>query len=275
VPTNRSHASASQDGAAAAGPVGPSGGSGARPVGVPGGGGHLDGSSARPDGSPAGVESARGTVPTSLSGAEGGERDGRDEALTGLSARADGADGAGRDDAAAELSDAGHAGAAGTDGGERDEAAVSQFIERFAGVLFDSGVPRMPARVFVALLTADAGQLTAAELGEILGVSPAAVSGGVRYLIQVGLVTGTGAPGSRRLYYSVPHDVWHRLLRMRDQLMARWTETLREGARIVGAGTAAGERLTESVEYFEFMAAELPAMLERWDEHRAARRRPS
>jgi DNA-binding transcriptional regulator GbsR (MarR family) len=172
---------------------------------------------------------------------------------------------------------AGFAGQAGPEAssGGRDEAAVSQFIERFAGVLFDSGVPRMPARVFVALLTADAGQLTAAELGELLGVSPAAVSGGVRYLIQVGLVTRTGTPGSRRLYYSVPHDVWHRLLRMRDQLMNRWTETLREGARVVGAGTPAGERLSESVEYFEFVTAELPAMLDRWDEHRAARRRPS
>jgi len=173
--------------------------------------------------------------------------------------------------------EAGRAGSgpAGAGSGARDEAAVSRFIERFAGVLFESGVPRMPARVFVALLTADAGRLTAAELGQILGVSPAAVSGGVRYLIQVGLVTGTGTPGSRRLYYSVPHDVWHRLLRMRDQLMTRWTETLREGARVVGAGTPAGDRLTESVEYFEFVTAELPAMLDRWDKHRAARRRPS
>jgi len=161
----------------------------------------------------------------------------------------------------------------GAGSGGRDEAAVSQFIERFAGVLFDSGVPRMPARVFAALLTADAGQLTAAEIGEILGVSPAAVSGGVRYMIQVGLVTGTGEPGSRRLSYQVPHDVWHRLLRMRDALLARWTETLRDGASVVGAETPAGERLSESVEYFEFMSAELPAMLERWDEHRAARRK--
>lgn len=152
---------------------------------------------------------------------------------------------------------------------------MGQFIERFAALLFESGVPRMPARIFVALLTADAGQLTAAELGEILGVSPAAVSGGVRYLVQVGLVAGSGTPGSRRLYYSVPHDVWHRLLRMRDALMARWTEVLRDGARVAGENTPAGERLTESVEYFEFMAAELPRLLERWDEHRAARGRPS
>ncbi|HEU5419530.1 MAG TPA: MarR family transcriptional regulator [Streptosporangiaceae bacterium] len=167
------------------------------------------------------------------------------------------------------------AGGPGAGSGGRDEEAVSRFIERFASLLFQSGVPRMPARVFVALLTADAGQMTAAELGKVLGVSPAAVSGGVRYLIQVGLVTGTGEPGSRRLYYGVPHDVWHRLLRMRDALMARWTDTLRDGVSVVGAGTPAGERLSESVEYFEFMAAELPAMLERWDEHRAARRRQS
>ena len=71
----------------------------------------------------------------------------------------------------------------------RDPAAVRQFIERFASLLADSGMPRMPARIFVALLTADTSSLTADELAGLLQVSPAAVSGGVRYLVQVGLVS--------------------------------------------------------------------------------------
>lgn len=41
----------------------------------------------------------------------------------------------------------------------------------------------------MALLTADTSRLTAEELAGLLQVSPAAVSGGVRYLIQVGLVS--------------------------------------------------------------------------------------
>ena len=59
----------------------------------------------------------------------------------------------------------------------RDEEAVRLFVERFAAALAESGLQRMPARVFAALQATDTGRLTAAELAEILQVSPAAVSG--------------------------------------------------------------------------------------------------
>ena len=55
----------------------------------------------------------------------------------------------------------------------------------------------MPARVFAALLIAPDARLTAAELAERLQVSPAAISGAVRYLVQVRMVAsgaGTGRP---------------------------------------------------------------------------------
>ena len=48
----------------------------------------------------------------------------------------------------------------------RDPAAVARFVERFASVLVEAGIPRMPARVFSALLATDSGRLTAAELSE-------------------------------------------------------------------------------------------------------------
>ena len=47
-------------------------------------------------------------------------------------------------------------------GGERDEEAVRRFIERFALTLAESGMTRMPARVFAAILAADDGRCTAA-----------------------------------------------------------------------------------------------------------------
>jgi len=53
----------------------------------------------------------------------------------------------------------------------------------------------MAVRVFVALLVSDDGRRTAAELAEMLRVSPAAVSNAVRYLQQVRLVAG-GNPES-------------------------------------------------------------------------------
>ncbi len=153
---------------------------------------------------------------------------------------------------------------------ERDQDAVSRFTERFASVLVEAGIPRMPARVFAALLAADSGRLTAAELAGQLQASPAAVSGGVRYLIGVGLVSREGEPGSRRHHYRVPDNVWDEVIRNRDRLMARWTAVLRDGIELLGADTPAGARLADSVRYFEFVSAELPRVLAEWRERKAA-----
>jgi DNA-binding transcriptional ArsR family regulator len=156
-------------------------------------------------------------------------------------------------------------GAAGAAAG-RDTAAIGGFIERFAGILYGAGMPRMPARVFAALLAADASQLSAADLAAVLGVSPAAVSGAVRYLGQVGLVATAGEPGSRRLSYSVPDEVWAQLMETRNSLLARMRATLLDGAALLGAGTPAGDRLTRSARYFEFVLDELALVHDRWRE---------
>ncbi len=160
--------------------------------------------------------------------------------------------------------DAAGAGQAGSPVRGRDLDAVRRFIERLASVLGEAGFPRMPARVFAALLASDAGRMNAAELAELLQVSPAAVSGSVRYLSQVGLVSRESEPGSRRVGYRVPDDVWDQVLRLRDQIMSRLIATMREGVEVLDAGSAAGRRLTESIRYFEFVGAELAHLLELW-----------
>jgi len=164
----------------------------------------------------------------------------------------------------------GNDGATAAKGPRRDQAAIGRFIERFASVLVEAGIPRMPARVFAALLASDSGRLTAAEVSEQLQASPAAVSGGVRYLMGVGMVRREGEPGSRRHHYRVPDHVWDEVVTGRDRLMARWTAVLREGIALVGEDTPAGARLADSVQYFEFVSAELPRVLSRWQEHKAA-----
>ena len=143
------------------------------------------------------------------------------------------------------------------------------YLERFSSVLVAAGIPAMPARVFAALLVADSGRLTAAELAGILRVSPAAVSGGVRYLIQVGLVHKERVPGSRRDYYRMPDDVWSDMFRLRDQVMQRWAALVREGIELLGPDTPAGARLAGHATFFEFVSRELPEVLKRWDEYRA------
>ncbi|MFJ9176710.1 GbsR/MarR family transcriptional regulator [Streptomyces sp. NPDC102360] len=148
------------------------------------------------------------------------------------------------------------------------EAARSRFVERFAAQLLDAGMTRMPARVFAALLASDSGALTSAELGKQLQVSPAAVSGAVRYLTQQHMVTRERDPGTRRDLFRVHSNQWYEALGSRDSVMKRWEDALREGVESLGADTPAGRRIAETLAFFEFVQVELAALMERWREHR-------
>jgi predicted transcriptional regulator len=150
-----------------------------------------------------------------------------------------------------------------------DVDPVLDYIERFSSVLIAAGFPPMAARVFVALQVTDSGQLSAAELAQTLRISPAAVSGAVRYLMQIGMAHKVRVPGSRRDYYRVPDDVWHDLLRMRTAVMERWAGLLREGQGLLPAGSAGRARLDEQASFIDFVNKEVPAVIERWEEYRA------
>jgi DNA-binding transcriptional regulator GbsR (MarR family) len=154
--------------------------------------------------------------------------------------------------------------------GTRDPVAVRGFIESFTSLLTQAGFPRTPARIFVALLTSDSSRLTAAELSDLLQTSPASVSGGVRYLVQVGLVKAEGEPGSRRQHYRMPTDVWDEIVRLRDRQFARWVDELRDGVAALGADSPAGARLAHTARYFEFLSGEMSTMMARWRESAAS-----
>lgn len=154
---------------------------------------------------------------------------------------------------------------------ERDPVAVSQFVEDFAQVMVDAGMPRIASRILVALLATDSRRLSATELGDQLRASAGAVSQGVRYLAQLGLVARGREPGSRRDYVEVYADLWYQTITRRDLVLERWTASLREGAATLGTGTPAGARLAESVEFFDFMQKELHLLIERWEARPGAR----
>ena len=148
--------------------------------------------------------------------------------------------------------------------------AVRRFVERFGVLLAEAGMARTPARVFACVLAEDSGRLTAAELAERLHVSPAAISGALRYLQQVNVLTRERRPGSRRDHYRLLDDTWYEMTLRREQVMARWISAGREGIEVLGPDTPAGARMGESVAFFEFVRAELPALIERWRQERAA-----
>lgn len=152
---------------------------------------------------------------------------------------------------------------------DRDEQEVARFLERFASVMVEAGIPPMPARVFSALLVSDTGRLTAAELSMLLSASPAAISGAVRYLEQIRIIRREREPGTRRDVYHVDND-WYEMTFRRNQVIARWATATRDGIGVLGPQTAAGQRMADSLDFFEFILQEAAGLTQRWEAHKKA-----
>jgi DNA-binding transcriptional ArsR family regulator len=90
----------------------------------------------------------------------------------------------------------------------RDDTAVREYEETFTVLLMRQGMPRTTARVMTCLLIADTGSVTAAELVERLGVSPATVSKAIASLEGQGLISREQGERRRERYF-VDGDVWY------------------------------------------------------------------
>ena len=152
---------------------------------------------------------------------------------------------------------------------KRDEDAVRRYVESLGLVLSQIGMQRMSARVFAALMTTDDARLTAADLASQLSVSPAAVSGAVRFLEQVGLVAKEREPGERRDHYRLYDDLWYATFMKRDRMIIMWRDAAENGIDALGEDSPAGKRLAEMRDFLSFMLVELNAMYERWHKLRA------
>lgn len=156
----------------------------------------------------------------------------------------------------------------------RDEEAVRRFVEHMALQLAEWGFPRMAARVLITMMSVDEASLTAAELAERLAVSPAAISGAVRYLMQLGLLAREPVPGTRRDRYRLPDDPWYEASSVRRGMMKTLADLSDEGVRATGGPrTPAGARIAEMRDFYRFLAADVDAMLARWEAAKAKRLR--
>ncbi|WP_033290928.1 GbsR/MarR family transcriptional regulator [Amycolatopsis jejuensis] len=151
---------------------------------------------------------------------------------------------------------------------KRDEDAVRRYVESLALVLTQIGMQRMAARVFAALMTTDEGQLTAAELADSLSVSPAAISGAVRYLEQVGMVTKVREPGERRDHYRLYDDLWYATFLKRDRFLIMWRDAATEGIEALGPDSPSGKRLAEMKDFLGFVLKEINGLYDRWHQQR-------
>lgn len=144
-----------------------------------------------------------------------------------------------------------------------------RLVERFAIALVDTGMARMPARVFSYALVDDAGRYTVGDLATALRVSPAAVSVAVRDLVHAGLLSKEREPGERSDTYVMAGDnIWVEIYSQRSDLLDRFQHLAAEGIELLGTDCPGGRRLADTRDFFAFMQRELPALLERWQDER-------
>ena len=128
-------------------------------------------------------------------------------------------------------------------------AKSTAFEGHFAAIIVDTGLPKMAARVLARLYVTDSGALTAADLVQALGVSPASISQAVGYLDGLDLITRERE--NRRERYVVDDDFLQTAWSASARKNAKWAEISRYGVEILGAGTPAGARMRRLGEFFE------------------------
>lgn len=142
-------------------------------------------------------------------------------------------------------------------------SAIAAYADAAGGELATQGFPRVAARVLMAITAAEDGRLTAAELAELLVLSPAAVSGGIRYLVQLGFVRVGTVPGTRRHSYSLTELPWYTLSAFGDRY-ERAALALERATALLPPGTAASARAADMADFMRFCAERVPALMDEW-----------
>ncbi|MFK4065260.1 helix-turn-helix domain-containing protein [Streptomyces sp. NPDC029674] len=135
----------------------------------------------------------------------------------------------------------------------RDDEAVREYEELLATVFMQSGLPKMTARVLVAISTSDAGSLTASDLVQRLQISAASVSKAVAFLDSQGLIRRE-RDERRRERYVVDNDVWYQSMIASARAHTQLVETARQGVTILGPDTPAGARLENVARFVDFVS---------------------
>jgi len=142
--------------------------------------------------------------------------------------------------------------------------AGSEAAEQAAAMLTAAGVPRMPARVMMALAGSPDQGYTAADLADRLGVSAAAVSGAVRYLVSMRLIHRISRPGDRRDRYDLAADAWTGMITANAPMYTSLANHLDSIADANPAAPASAARAHEIADFLRYLAVRMPQLAAEW-----------
>lgn len=143
--------------------------------------------------------------------------------------------------------------------------------EQAAAMLAAAGMARMPARVMMALVGSPDEGYTAAELADRLGVSAAAVSGAVRYLVSMRFIQRLPRPGDRRDRYDLTDDAWAGMITANSPLYAGLAAQMDSIADENVDAPISVARAREIADFLRYLSERMPQLAAEW---RAERERP-
>ena len=148
----------------------------------------------------------------------------------------------------------------------------SDAAEQAAALLTAAGMARMPARVMMALVGSPDDGYTAAELGERLGVSAAAVSGAVRYLVSMRMIQRVSRPGERRDRYDLVDDAWAGMITANAPMYAALAGAMDAIADENADAPASVARARDVADFLRYLSKRMPRLADEWRAEREADR---
>lgn len=142
--------------------------------------------------------------------------------------------------------------------------------EQAAAMLAAAGMARMPARVMMALVGSPDEGYTAAELADRLGVSPAAVSGAVRYLVSMRLIQRLSRPGDRRDRYDLTDDAWSGMITSNAPLYSAIATHMDRIADENADAPISVARAREIADFLRYLTERMPQLADEWRAERAS-----
>lgn len=140
--------------------------------------------------------------------------------------------------------------------------------EQAAAMMAAAGMPRMPARVMMALVGSPDEGYSAGELAGRLGVSAGAVSGAVRYLQSMQMIQHLSRPGDRLARYDIVDDQWRSLITANAPLYARLGAAIDAIADENGEAPLSVARARDMADFLRFLAERMPKLVDEWQAQR-------
>ncbi|MBC3539361.1 GbsR/MarR family transcriptional regulator [Rufibacter sediminis] len=140
-----------------------------------------------------------------------------------------------------------------------------QLIEKMGIYHEQQGFPPVTGRIMGLLYVTDRLHLSFEEIVETLHISKSATSNALQLLQQMHLIEYTTYSGDRKRYFGALLENWHEEVLNKMESILGLSKLLRQANELRGdANPTMNQKVTERIEFMEFLSREVPALMYKW-----------